>query len=188
MKEDTYLQQSKQSIYYKKCLEIYEQISKREVSADSAVEDNSNAHYSPSYALYILNNWCGLLPLWTCLHLGDQGRHGESTVYDQWSTKFSSIDCVQDPPRTQGIIEFHQKSAKHISMNSARGRLDNVVKNLFLAKKSKRRFFEVAQSRKKDKDCGEKVKDTLPNKIAMEKWVGKNSQKALAIFNKTERQ
>ena len=111
------------------------------------------------------------MPLWTCLHLMDQGRHGSSTVYDQWSAKFGSLDCVMNPPRTQSIVEFHQKSAKHISMNSKRDRLDGVVQNLYLAKKSKSRYFEIAKSRCSSKNNdSDKIKDKLSHRIVTEKW------------------
>ena len=101
--------------------------------------DSSNPFYSPSFAQYILDNWCGLLPLWTSLHLGDQGRHGSSTTYQSWSAKYGNKECVINPPKTEGIIEFHQKFLKHISLNSKRERLDEVVKYLFVCKQSKLR-------------------------------------------------
>ena len=130
-----------------------------------------NPYLNRDYALYFLNNWCGLLPLWSSLHLGDQGRHGTSECYKNWSQKFSSRECVKDPPRTQGIVEFHHKSVKHISMNSKRERIDSVVANLFVAKKSKMRQLEIVKSRKsKNKDDQEKIKDVFPKKIATEKW------------------
>ena len=53
-------------------------------------------------------------------------------------------------------------------MNSRRGRLDGVVKNLQLAKISKRRFFDISKSRSKSKSdvfAKDKVTDSLPNKI-----------------------
>ena len=75
-----------------------------------------------------MNNWCGLIPLWTSLHLGDQGRHGNSEVYLAWSQHFIERDCVKDPPRTQGIIELHNKSVKHISNYSKKDPVDKVKK------------------------------------------------------------
>ena len=148
VKETTYLQQAKRSVYYKKCVDIYKEILNINEGSDAEPSENSdadvdlNVFYSPIYAKYFLDNWCGLLPFWTCLHLGDQGRYGSSDVYKQWSDKYSSINCVKNPPRTQGIVELHQKSAKHISMNSKRERLDNVVANLFWAKISKHRQMD----------------------------------------------
>ena len=114
----------------------------------------------------------------------DQGRHGTSSVYLQWSDKFSSIDCIVDPPRTQGIVEFHQKSAKHITMNSRRERLDGVIKNLRLAKISKSRNFEIMKSRsqkKKNSLDSEKVKDPF-TKISTEKWKKPKQSKGPGFF------
>ena len=98
--------------------------------------EGTDIFYSPSSAQYLLDNWCSLIPIWTGLHLGDQGRHGTSPVYQLWSDKYGSYDCVKDPPRTQGIVEFHQKSTKHIVMNFYRERIDQVAQNHFTAKKS----------------------------------------------------
>ena len=36
--------------------------------------DTNNVLYSPPFTQYFLNSWCGLIPFWTSLHLGDQGR------------------------------------------------------------------------------------------------------------------
>ena len=128
--------------------------------------DDINPLYSPSYADYFLNNWCGLLPFWTSLHLGDQGRHGSSDIYIRWSNKFSSYDCITNPPKTQGIVEYHKKSVKHITMNSKRQRRDDVEANLFIAKKSKLRQSEIAKSRKKESSVNkDKIKGSLPSKI-----------------------
>ena len=116
--EEKYLQQSKRSIYYEKCKSIMTNVKIRKSNnslqdSSGGVNDDNNVFYSPSFAKYFLDNWCGLIPLWTCLHLGDQGRHGTSPVYKMWSDKFRNLECVINPPRTQGIIEFHQKSVKH---------------------------------------------------------------------------
>lgn len=151
--------------------------------------DTNNVFYSPSFAHYFLNNWCGLIPLWTSLHLGDQGRHGTSSVYQMWSGKFSHLPCVKDPPRTQGIVEFHQKSVKHITLNSRRERVDSVIKNLFIAKKSKFRQLEISKSRKKPihPQKEEKVKDTLPSKIASEKWSKRKHKQSGTGFFQTNK-
>ena len=119
--------------------------------------NTNNVLYSPSLAQYFFNNWCGLIPLWTSLHLGDQGRHGTSSVYKMWSDKYSNYDCITNTPRTQGIIEFHQKSVKHINMNSKRERLEDVDKNLYITKKSKLRQLEIAKCKTKT-DVSQKEK------------------------------
>ena len=169
--EEIYLQQSKRSIFYQKCKDIFENIKRSNAKTISNTDvegiDSVNPLYSPSFAKYLLDNWCGLLPLWTSLHLGDQGRHGDTIAYQCWSEKYGKKECVMDPPKTQGIIEFHQKSVKHISLNSKRERLDEVVQNLFICKKSKLRQYEISESRiKKTK----KKLESLSSKIVFEKW------------------
>ena len=72
--------------------------------------------------------------------------------------------------RTQGIIEFHNKSVKHITLNSKRDRVDTVINNPFVARKSKRRQFEILLSRKSAVTNDETMKDTMPKKISVEKW------------------
>ena len=92
--EETYLQQSKRSIYYKTCKAKIDKIKctfeQKDIPLDSALECKSNCSnekvinifYSALYAEYFLINWCDLLPLWTSLHLGNQGRHGSTEVYE----------------------------------------------------------------------------------------------------------
>ena len=123
VQEDVYLQQSKRSIYFKKREPIFKYLETEIKNVDSPGKIY-NIHYSPNFALYFLNNWSGLIPFWTSLHVGDQGRHGNSDVYRSWSDHFSERPCGQDPPRTQGIIEFHNKSVKNITLNSKRDRID----------------------------------------------------------------
>ena len=172
--EETYLQQSKRSIYYQKCKDIFKNIKSSNAKIISNTDeegiDSLNPLYSPSFAKYLLDNWCGLLPLWTSLHLGDQGRHGSSIAYQYWSEKYGKKECVMDPPKTQGIIEFHQKSVKHISLNSKRERLDEIVQNLFICKKSKLRQYEISESRKKGIKKPKKKLESLSSKIVSEKW------------------
>ena len=138
-KGETYLQQSKRSIYYQKCKSLFLEELKniKKQAGDTPDSREVNLLFSREYAMYFLNNWSGLLPLWSSLHLGDQGRHGHSDVYKLWSAKFRDRECIRQPPRTQGIVEFHHKSVKHITMNSKRERIDSVIGNLFRAKKSK---------------------------------------------------
>ena len=80
-----------------------------------------------------------------------------------WSDKYRlyNYDCITNPPRTQGIIEFHQKSVKHISMNSKRER-----------KKSKLRQLEIAKCKTKTdvSQKEKKAKESSPSKIVSEKW------------------
>ena len=74
---------------------------------------------------------------------------------------------------------------KTTSVTINKGLDDDVVKNLFLAKKSMRRLFEVAKSRqksKKSKISDEKFRDTLPNKITTEKWKRKKQAHGPGYF------
>ena len=154
-------------------------------SDNEADQVNYNCLYSSAFVKYLLNNWCGLIPLWTSLHLGDQGRHGTSEVYINWSNIFRTYDCVVNPPKTQGIVELHQKSAKHISLNSKRERIDNVISSLCIHKKSKLRQYEIAKSRMKETAVdSDKIKDTLPFKISKEKWRKKKQYKGPGYFQK----
>ena len=108
-----------------------------ETKNDDSRTDELNFLFSSNFVSYILNNWCWLIPLWTSHHLGDQGRQGTSDPYQAWSMHFKERTCIKDPPRTQGIIEFHNKSVKHITLNSKRDRVDKIIDNLFVAKNSK---------------------------------------------------
>ena len=85
--------------FFKEC----EIILKGEEKLDKNVHVESkklNIYYSPIFASYLLDNWCGLISFRTSLHLGDQGRHGSSQPYDIWSKNFTSGSCVVEPPRT----------------------------------------------------------------------------------------
>ena len=183
VKEDVYLQQSKRSIFFKKCQTIFESENNCASKLNQAIDKEANVLYSPQFAQYILNNWCGILPLWTGINLGDQGRHGESLAYSDWSKSFSQRACVKDPPKTQGIIEFHNKSVKHVTQNSKRDRVDKVIGNLFVAKKSKSRQYEIALSRKRHASVSKK-KDTMPKKISRENWRKKKQSHGPGFFQK----
>ena len=67
---ETYLKLSKKSVYYEKCLDIFNDIFKcandqRKDPGNLVNDDHINVLSSPAYAEYRLNNWCGLLPFWT---------------------------------------------------------------------------------------------------------------------------
>ena len=106
IKEDVYLQKSKRSAYFEDC-EIIFNTFKNVNEKITPKKDDMNTHFSPIFATYFVNNWCGLIPFWTSIHLGDQGRHGSSEPYRLWSKHFANRACIVEPPRTQGIIEFH---------------------------------------------------------------------------------
>ena len=61
VQEDVYLQQSKRSIYFKKCQSIFKYLETEIKNVDSPGKIY-NIHYSPNFALYFLNNWPGLIP------------------------------------------------------------------------------------------------------------------------------
>ena len=86
-------------------------------------------------------------------------------------------DCITDPPSTQGIVEMHDKSVKHISLNGERERIDQVISNLFVSKISKHRQFAIALSRKRPSSGEIKVKDTMLKKISVEKWSKRGKKK-----------
>ena len=113
VREVVYLQQSKRSRYFKDCESFLIKIQEG-FKHDHASTDDLNVFFSSTFAIYFLNNWCGLIPFWTSIQLGDQGRHGKSEPYKLWSEHFSDRACIKDPPRTQGIIEFHHKPLKHL--------------------------------------------------------------------------
>ena len=73
-----------------------------------------------------MDNWCGLIPLGLAYIL-----ETKADTEDHPSIKCGqrSLECVINPLRTQGIIEFHQKSVKNITLNSKREPLDSVIEN-----------------------------------------------------------
>ena len=83
--------------------------------------------YCLQFGSYLLNNWRGLTSLWSNMHLRDQIKHNKEKSYLEWSKAFSEKACVIDPPRTQGIIEVHQKITKHITLASKKQRIDSAV-------------------------------------------------------------
>ena len=102
VREVVYLQQSKRSIYFKDCESFFIKIQKG-FKHEHARTDDLNVFFSSTFAIYFLNNWCGFIPFWTSIHLGDQGRHGKSEPYKLWSEHFSDRACIKDPPRTQDL-------------------------------------------------------------------------------------
>ena len=76
---------------------------------------------------YLLNNWTGLASLWSNMHLRDQKKHCKEKPYLEWSKAFSEKACLINPPRTQDIIEVHQKITKHITLASKKQRVDSFI-------------------------------------------------------------
>ena len=100
-------------------------------------------------------------------------------MYRPWSDEFGSYDCVIDPPKTQGIAEVSE--AYHNELQ-ARTRVDGIVKNLFLSKKSKYRQIKIVNSRKKTSSEKKHTKESLPTKIVTEKWKKKKQSKGPGFF------
>ena len=61
------------------------------------------------------------------MHLRDLIKHGKEKPYLEWSKTSSEKAWAINPPRTQGIIEVHQKITKHITLASKKQRVDSVV-------------------------------------------------------------
>ena len=77
----------------------------------------------------------GLAPLWTNLLLGDIGRHGTSIIYRNWSAKYDKQQCIISATKTQGFIEKHHQSLKHIFLDEKNARIDLVIPQLYRSKK-----------------------------------------------------
>ena len=136
LSEERYYQQSKRSQYYKDCHKEFHLV-KEEIKS-SSITSEKNDLYCPQYAGYILNNWTGLASLWSNIHLGCQSKHSREQSYLKWSKTFGNCDCVTNPPRTQGIIELHQKITKHITLSTKSKELIQL-----LLTESQRRYFLI---------------------------------------------
>ena len=90
----------------------------KEEIKSSSITSEKNDLYCSQYAGYTLNNWGGLASLWSNIHLGCQSKHSREQSYLEWSKTFGNCDCVTNPPRTQGIIELHQKIMKHVTFST----------------------------------------------------------------------
>ena len=107
--------------------------------------------YCPQCAGYILNNWTGLTSLWSNIHLGCQSQQSREQSYLEWSKTFGNCDCVTNLPRTQGIIELHQKITKHITLSTKKQRVDSVIADLKSKKISSHRLYQINLSRTEKK-------------------------------------
>ena len=77
---------------------------------------------------YFLDSWTGLTPLWTAFLLEDSKFHGKSEVYTKHASKLN----FKNIPRTQGLVELHQKVTKEITLNSiSKRRVDTVFQSLY---------------------------------------------------------
>ena len=99
----------------------------------------------------VLNHWTGLASLWSNIHLGCQSKHSREQSYLEWSKTFGNCDCVTNLPRTQGIIELHQKITKHITLSTKKQRVDSVIADLKSKKISSHRLYQINLSRTEKK-------------------------------------
>ena len=69
--EAIHLQQSKRSIFYQKAKKIFDSVKEAgDVNQKKPKSLIENPLYSPSLAIYFLDNWTGMTPLWTAFLLG----------------------------------------------------------------------------------------------------------------------
>ena len=87
-------------------------------------EEIENPHFSPVFSGYLLNNWCGISPLWTSLVV-----HGCTKPYKDWRALNIKRSCVKSLPKTQSILELQHKPTKHMVLSSNKERIDNLVWN-----------------------------------------------------------
>ena len=85
--------------------------------------------------------------MWTSFHSSDQSKHGCTKPYKDWRTLNIERSCVKRPPKTQGILELHHKSTKHMVLSSYKERIDNLVIEPAEWKEAKREAYTVQTSR-----------------------------------------
>ena len=105
-----------------------------------------NPYFSNIFSSYMLNNCVGLAPLWTKFNIGDQLEHGISEPYTTWSSTHKDLDTVTNPPTTQGILELHNKSVKHVYLQDRIDRIDRIIQKLNAAKVSFHRQYRIMVS------------------------------------------
>ena len=110
-----------------------------------------NQLYSPEFSAYLLNNWTGLASFWTSIHLNNQLKHVTGEAYLEWSKKFGKRLNVKNPPKTQGLLEVHQKLTKNVVLSSKLRRTDIVIQELKSRKISSHRYHKVVKSKHQPK-------------------------------------
>ena len=127
--EAIHLQQSKRSIFYQKAKKIFDSVKKAvDVNQQCSKSLIKNPLYSTSLASYFLDNWTGLTPLWTAFLLVDPKFHENSEVFTKQASKLN----FKNIPRTQGLVELHQKVTKEITLNGiSKRRVDTVFQSLY---------------------------------------------------------
>ena len=116
----------------------WQRIHRKSIKQNMEAEDTyakKNVYYSLPFLEYVINHMIGLAPLWTNLLLGDIGRHGTSIIYRNWSAKYDKQQCIINATKTQGFIEKHHLSLKHIFLDEKNARIDLVIPQLYRSKK-----------------------------------------------------
>ena len=98
---------------------------------------DSNPYFSPIFCGYLINNRCGIAPLWTSFHLGDQSKDGHINLYLDWRELNVQKASVINSPKTQGILELHHKPTKRTVLSSSKKIIDNLVACLVEWKEAK---------------------------------------------------
>ena len=114
--EENVLRSCKRGIFYQWTVVKRNEMAKQ-INSLNVNNKKENLHFSEDYLNYNLNNMICLAPLWCNMLLGNIGRHGKGEVYTNWSLKYSKKQCVTNITKTQGIIEKHNNSVKHIYLN-----------------------------------------------------------------------
>ena len=85
------------------------------------------------------------------MHLNNQLKHGTGEAYLAWSKKIGKRLTVENPQKTQGLREVHQKLTKHVFLSSKLRRTDIVIQELKSKKISLHRYHKVVKSKHQPK-------------------------------------
>lgn len=115
-------------MYYQNCLEDIKNAEKNNKIRKTLLEKNDM--YWPQFRGHLFN-------------IGTQQRE---TIFGMEFSIFRQGMCI-DSLRTQGIIEVHQKTTKHITLAKNKQRVDSVVADLKLKKIPSHCLYEINTSR-----------------------------------------
>ena len=139
--DDKVFKSCKRSKFYDLAKDIEKSIKQNMETEDTSV------YYSLPFLEYIINHMIGLAPLRTNLLLGDIGRHGTSIIYRNWTAKYDKQQCIINATKTQGFIEKHHQSLKHIFLDEKNARIDLVIPQLYRSKKVLHRQYAIQCTR-----------------------------------------
>ena len=105
------MRKSRRGRYYKVTKKLIDQ-ENNQIYIDNQFQENPC--FSNTFSSYMLNNWAGLAPLWRKFLIGGQLKHVISAPCTTLSSIHKDLDSVTNIPTTQGIIELHNKSVKHV--------------------------------------------------------------------------